>query len=69
MNILYAILMFAAGFTFVKYSYNMVRIFGHIDWVESRLGPGSSYAIWKAGGVLLIIGSYFMVVDPARFGA
>jgi hypothetical protein len=52
------------GVGVVVYAFHLVRIFGHIGWVERRLGPGSSYFAVRMTGVALI----FMGFATLRFG-
>lgn len=54
LRILIFILSIVIGVVFIKYSYQMVRIVGHIRWAEEKLGTASSYTVWKLIGMIII---------------
>jgi hypothetical protein len=55
------------GVVFVKYNYQIVGLTGRQDWIESKLGAGSTYAVFKIGGVVIILGAFLYgtsLLDP-----
>ncbi len=54
MRILILIISIIIGIVFIKYSYQMVKIIGHIRWAEDKLGTASSYTVWKLIGMIII---------------
>lgn len=55
MKIFILILSIIIGIIFIKYSYQMVQIAGHIRWAEDKLGAASSYTVWKLIGMIIIV--------------
>lgn len=47
----------AAGFLVIKYTYQLVSIFGQIGWAETHLrgGMGGTYTLYKISGVVVIV--------------
>ena len=54
LRIVILILSVIIGTIFIKYSYQMIRIVGHIRWAEDKLGTASSYTVWKLIGMIII---------------
>lgn len=64
------ILVAAAGALALKYNYQLVGFTGHQDWIESKLGAGSTYGVYKILSILLAIGGviYAVGLGDATFG-
>lgn len=58
-RILILILLILCGSVFTIKAFDIVRIFGHMDWAEKYLGPAGSYLAWRIIGVLLIVGAIY----------
>jgi len=54
-RILIGLLLIAAGVLSIKYSNKLADWFGHLPSLERKLGSGSSYAIIKFTGVLVVL--------------
>ena len=76
-NIFTGAVLIAVGAITLKYNYKIVNIFGRQDWVESRLGGGTTFAFFKIlsvgitlVGVLYITGLgvpfFTWVLSPLR---
>lgn len=52
------------GFCAVAYTFQIVRIFGHLGWAEQRLGPGGTYTVWKIIGIVLIMLGIYNLFNP-----
>ncbi len=48
---------FGLGIAFIKYNFQLTRLFGHNSLAERYLGEGGTYSMWKLLGVALIIGA------------
>jgi hypothetical protein len=46
---------FAVGTAFIKYNFQLTKLFGHNSLAERYLGEGGTYSMWKLLGVALII--------------
>ena len=64
MHILYAFGGIIVGFIIEIYVFQWVRVFGHIPYMEQKLGPGGTYTFWRLIGVALIIGGFWMFSNP-----
>jgi len=54
-NFIIGILMIGAGVLTLKYNYQVVGFTGRPEWLEDKLGQGSTYFAYKIFSVLLII--------------
>lgn len=52
----------ALGVLMVKYSYQVVGFTGRQVWIESKLGQGTTYFVYKMFGVLAIFGGFIYAV-------
>ena len=52
---------FAVGTAFLKYNFQLTKLFGHNSLAERYLGEGGTYSMWKLLGVALIIISIIYV--------
>lgn len=46
---------FAIGTAFIKYNFQLTKLFGHNSLAERYLGEGGTYSMWKLLGVALIV--------------
>ena len=46
----------ALGVTALRYNYQLVNMTGRQDWIESKLGSGSTYLAYKLFSLVIIIG-------------
>lgn len=58
MRFFLAILLFAAGFVLMKYSYNIYQYFGPLDFAEKYLGGAGTNTFYKLFGLLLIVAGF-----------
>ena len=42
------------GVAMVKFSYQVAGFTGRLDWIESKLGSGSTYFFYKMFGLIMI---------------
>ncbi len=45
----------ALGTAAIKYNFQLVNMTGSQDWIESKLGGGSTYFVYKIFGLLAIV--------------
>jgi uncharacterized membrane protein len=73
MKIFWSIVWILIGFLIVKYTYNIVHMFGKVDWAERHLsgGLGGTYLMYKVIGVIVIalamlylFGGFNIITDP-----
>lgn len=55
-HILVGLIAAALGVLALKYNYQLVGITGNPDWIESKLGGGSTYFVYKIFALLLVLG-------------
>ena len=53
-QIIVLLLSIVIGTICIKYSFTLVKWFGHMTWLESKLWTASSYTIWKLIGMIII---------------
>lgn len=49
------------GTAFIRYNFQLTRLFGHNSLAERYLGEGGTYTMWKLLGVALIVGAVIYV--------
>ncbi len=49
----------------LKYTYQIVQIFGKMSWAERRLGTGGTFTMWKLIAIGLIVGSLIYLTSAA----
>jgi hypothetical protein len=54
-DLIYGLIMVGLGIVGLKYNYQIVGFTGSQDWIESKLGAGSTYLGYKLLALLLII--------------
>ena len=55
------------GTAMIKYSYQVVNFTGRQDWIESKLGSGSTYFVYKMFGLIAVFIGFIYAVglyDP-----
>ena len=52
----YGLIAIGIGTLFLKYNYQIVGYTGRQDWIESKLGGGSTFLVYKLFALLLVIG-------------
>lgn len=64
------LLVAGAGALALKYNFQLVNMTGHQDWIESKLGAGSTYGVYKILSVLIALGGviYAVGLGDAVFG-
>ena len=55
-HLAFGLLAITAGIVGLKYNFQLVGITGRLDWIESKLGSGSTYLAYKLLALLLVIG-------------
>lgn len=61
-HIFYGLLFIVIGVVSLKYNYQLVGFTGHPEWIESKLGSGSTYAVYKMLSVLIILGAIIYMI-------
>jgi hypothetical protein len=54
-DLIYGLIMVALGVVALKYNYQIVGFTGRQDWIESKLGGGSTFLAYKLFALLLIL--------------
>ncbi len=55
-NLLWGALAVGIGMAMLKFNYQLVGFTGRQDWIESKLGQGSTYLAYKLFGIALVLG-------------
>lgn len=55
MHFFYGLLAVGIGTLTLKYNYQLVNLTGRQDWIESKLGSGSTYLAYKLLALLIVI--------------
>jgi uncharacterized membrane protein YphA (DoxX/SURF4 family) len=66
-HIIYGLIAIVVGSVMLRYNYQLVNLTGRQDWVEDKLGSGSTYFVYKLVAVAIIIGGLLYVTglgDP-----
>jgi hypothetical protein len=45
---------FAAGFGILRYSYDITRSLGYVEWAEAKLGGGGTYTFYRIVGIAIM---------------
>ncbi len=63
-KIIIFVLSIVVGLYFLVKSEYIVRVIGHNAWVDSYLGRGGSYLMWKVIGIaVMILGFLYLLGD------
>ena len=54
-SIVYGAVAIVIGTLMIKYTFQLVGFTGRQDWIESKIGSGTTYAAYKFFGVLLVL--------------
>lgn len=54
-HLIQGFLMVVIGTLLLKYNFQVVNFTGSQDWIEAKLGGGSTYAVYKLVAVLLVV--------------
>ena len=54
-HLIYGVIMIGLGVIGLKYNYQLVNMTGRQDWIESKLGGGSTYLAYKLFALLLVV--------------
>jgi len=54
-HLIYGFIMIGLGVVGLKYNYQIVGFTGRQDWIESKLGGGSTYLAYKLFALFLVI--------------
>ena len=63
MRIFYGILAIIAGTVMLKYNFKLANYTGRQDWIESKLGAGSTYFVYKLLGIVVVLGGLLAVTN------
>lgn len=66
-QIFYGLLITAAGILALKYNYQLVGFTGRQFWIESKLGQGSTYLVYKLVALLMVFGGITWASGTADF--
>jgi hypothetical protein len=61
-HLIYGLIMIGLGIVGLKYNYQIVGFTGRQDWIESKLGSGSTYLGYKLFALLLIVIGFLLAV-------
>ncbi len=54
-HLIYGIILVGLGVVALKYNYQIVGFTGRQDWIESKLGAGSTYLAYKLVALIVVI--------------
>lgn len=54
-GMLEGLLLVAAGVLGLRFTYQILNFTGSQDWIESKLGSGSTYGVYKFASLILVI--------------
>lgn len=60
-RIIYGTLAIVVGTVMLKYNFQLVGFTGRLDWVESKLGAGTTYLAYKLLALLIITGAILYI--------
>jgi hypothetical protein len=60
-RLLYGTLAIVAGTLMLKYNFQLVGLTGRLDWIESKLGSGTTYLAYKLMAVVIILGAILYI--------
>lgn len=55
-GILWGLAAIALGILGLRFTYQIVNLTGNQDWIESKIGSGSTYGAYKFFAIVLVIG-------------
>jgi hypothetical protein len=61
LKLLVLVVGFAVGTAFLKYNFQLTKLFGHNSLAERYLGEGGTYSMWKLLGIGLIVAAIIYV--------
>ncbi len=66
-RIIFSLIAIALGVVSLKYNYQLVNNTVRLDFIESKIGPGSTYLVYKILSVALVLGGllYLTGFSPA----
>jgi hypothetical protein len=70
-HFIYGIIMVGIGIITLKFNYQIVGFTGRQDWIESKLGGGSTYLAYKLFALLLVVFGLLLatgLIDPVLNG-
>ena len=54
-RIFYSALLIGAGILSLKYNFQIVNNTSRLEWIESKLGAGSTFLVYKLLSILLVL--------------
>lgn len=69
MQIIYGFLLIVAGTLMLKFNFQLVGLTGRQDWIESKLGSGSTYLAFKVLAIIIVFAGILFVsgLGPSFF--
>lgn len=61
MRIFYGIIAVIVGTVLLKYNFKLANYTGRQDWIESKLGAGSTYFVYKLLAIVVVLGGLLAV--------
>lgn len=55
-KIVYGTIVIAVGVVTLKYNFQIVNFGARLEWIESKLGSGTTYLVYKLLSITLILG-------------
>lgn len=65
-QIIFGFLAIAVGVVTLKYNYQLVNNTFRLEWIESKLGPGMTFTVYKLFSVLLVTGGILFLTGLYR---
>jgi hypothetical protein len=54
-HIIYGLILIAAGIVTLKYNFQIVNNTARLQWIESKLGAGSTFLVYKLISIVLVL--------------
>jgi hypothetical protein len=66
-RILYSLIAITIGTLALKFNYVLVNSTFRLEWIESKLGPGSTYLVYKLAAIALVLGGILYLTFGGAF--
>jgi hypothetical protein len=64
-HLIYGIILIGLGVVGLKYNYQIVNFTGRQDWIESKLGGGSTFLAYKVFALLVVVAGLLLATGLA----
>ncbi len=62
-NFIFGLIIAGIGIAAIKYNYQIVNTMGRLNWLENKLGPGTTYLAYQVFAVLTILFGFTMMIS------